>query len=71
MSALGQQRTFLFAREIISPDRVAEFGLWGRAPIPDTREIAEKGLRRNQADFAMIIDLDLNAGIVETIGPHA
>ena len=50
---------------------MAEFGLWGRAPIPDTREIAEKGLRRNQADFAMIIDLDLSARIVETIGPHA
>ncbi len=39
--------------------------------LPETREVAEKGLKRDQADFAMIIDLDLNARIVETIRPHA
>ena len=39
--------------------------------LPDTREVAEMGLRRNQADFGMIIDLDLNARILETLRPHA
>ena len=39
--------------------------------LPDTREVAEKGLKRNQADFAMIIDLDLDAVIVETVRLHA
>ena len=39
--------------------------------LPDTREVAESGLKRNQADFAMIIDLDMDARIVETIRYHA
>lgn len=39
--------------------------------LPDTRDVAEKGLKRNQADFAMIIDLDLDSRIVETIRYHA
>ncbi len=39
--------------------------------LPDTREAAKKGLRRNRAEFATIIDLDQNAKIVETVRPHA
>jgi len=39
--------------------------------LPDTREVAEMGLKRNRADFAMIIDLDQDARIVETIRHHA
>ena len=39
--------------------------------LPDTREVALRGLKRNQAEFAMIIDLDMDAKIVETIRPHA
>ena len=37
----------------------------------DTREVAQSGLKRNQADFAMIIDLDQDARIVETLRHHA
>ena len=39
--------------------------------LPDTREVAQGGLKRNQADFAIIIDLDQNARIVETLRHHA
>ncbi|HEX4106204.1 MAG TPA: hypothetical protein VHX92_08225 [Rhizomicrobium sp.] len=39
--------------------------------LPDTREVAQKGLKRNRADFAMIVDLDKGARIVETVRPHA
>ena len=39
--------------------------------LPDTREVARNGLKRNHADFAMIIDLELDAKIVETIRHHA
>ena len=39
--------------------------------LPDTREAARNGLKRNRAEFATIIDLDLDAKIVETISLHA
>jgi len=39
--------------------------------LPDTREVARKGLERNRAEFATIIDLDQGAKIVETVRPHA
>ena len=39
--------------------------------LPDTREAARNGLKRNRAEFANIIDLDLDAKIVETINLHA
>ena len=39
--------------------------------LPDTRDVALGGLKRNRAEFAMIIDLDQDARIVETIRYHA
>jgi hypothetical protein len=39
--------------------------------LPDTREVAKNGLKRNRAEFATIIDLDQNAKIIETVRPHA
>ena len=38
--------------------------------LPDTREVAQCGLKRNQAEFATIIDLDLDSRIVETVRHH-
>lgn len=35
--------------------------------LPDTREAARNGLKRNRAEFATIVDLDLDAKIVATI----
>ena len=40
-------------------------------PLPDTRETAGKGLKRNQADYATILDLDHGARVIETIGNPA
>ncbi len=40
-------------------------------PLPDTRETAERGLKRNQAEYATIIDLDLGGKVVETVSYHA
>jgi len=39
--------------------------------LPDTREVAKNGLKRNRAEFATIIDLDQNAKIIETVRHHA
>jgi hypothetical protein len=39
--------------------------------LPDTRDTAKRGLKRNRAEFATIIDLDQNAKIVETLRPPA
>jgi len=39
--------------------------------LPDTRETAKKGLKRNRAEFATIIDLDQDAKIVDTVRHHA
>ena len=39
--------------------------------LPDTREAAQKGLKRNRAEFATIIDLDQNARIIDTVRLHA
>lgn len=36
-------------------------------PLPETRETASKGLKRNQADFATILDLDRDAKVIETV----
>ena len=35
--------------------------------LPDTRETARKGLKRNQAQYATILDLDDGAKPVETL----
>jgi hypothetical protein len=39
--------------------------------LVDTRETARKGLKRNRAEFATIIDLDQDAKIVDTVRHHA
>jgi len=36
-------------------------------PLPETRETARKGLKRNRAEFATILDLDQDARPVETL----
>ncbi len=36
-------------------------------PLPETRETARKGLKRNRAQYANILDLDRNARQVETV----
>ena len=40
-------------------------------PLPETRETARKGLKRNRAQFATILDLDQDAKPIETLAaPH-
>ena len=36
-------------------------------PLPDTRETARKGIKRNRVDYATIHDLDRDAKLIETI----
>ena len=36
--------------------------------LPETRETARMGIRRNRADYATIHDLDRDAKLIETIG---
>ena len=36
-------------------------------PLPETRETARKGLKRNRAEYATILDLDQGAKLVETL----
>lgn len=36
-------------------------------PLPETRETARKGLKRNRAHYANILDLERNAQQVETV----
>jgi len=40
------------------------------APLPQTRDTARKGLKRNRAEYAMILDLDHDAKPVETLRPN-
>jgi hypothetical protein len=35
--------------------------------LPDTRETARKGIRRNRVDYATIHDLDRDAKLIETV----
>jgi hypothetical protein len=39
-------------------------------PLPDTRDTARKGLKRNRAEYAAILDLNQNAKLIETVTPH-
>ena len=39
--------------------------------LPETRETARKGLKRNRAQYANILDLDRDARRVETVTGHA
>ena len=39
--------------------------------LPDTRETALRGLKRNRAEFATIVDLDQGSIIMETVRRHA
>jgi hypothetical protein len=39
-------------------------------PLPDTRETARSGLKRNRAEYATILDLDHDARPVETVTHH-
>jgi hypothetical protein len=36
-------------------------------PLPDTRETARKGLKRNKAEYAAILDLNRDAKVIETV----
>ena len=40
------------------------------APLPDTRETARRGLKRNRAQYATILDLEHGARPVETLSAH-
>ena len=40
-------------------------------PLPDTRETARKGLKRNKAEYATILDLNRDARVIETVTPRA
>ncbi|HWU54078.1 MAG TPA: hypothetical protein VN175_01170 [Rhizomicrobium sp.] len=35
--------------------------------LPDTRDAARNGIKRNRADYAIIIDLDQDSEVVEKI----
>ena len=39
---------------------------WGQ-PLPETRETAKKGLKRNRAQSATILDMDQGLKAVETL----
>jgi hypothetical protein len=40
-------------------------------PLPETRETARKGLKRNRAEYATILDLEHDAKPVERVSaPH-
>lgn len=39
-------------------------------PLPETRETARKGIKRNRAEYATILDLDHDAKLVETLSAH-
>ena len=39
--------------------------------LPETRETARKGLKRNRAQYAHILDLERDARQVETVTVHA
>jgi len=38
--------------------------------LPDTRDTARRGLKRNRAQYATILDLDHDARPVETLSAH-
>ena len=40
------------------------------APLPDTRDTARRGLKRNRAQYATILDLEHGARPVETLSAH-
>jgi len=40
-------------------------------PLPDTRETARKGLKRNKAEYAAILDLNRDAKVIETVTSRA
>ena len=40
-------------------------------PLPQTRETARKGLKRNRAEYATILDLDRDAKLIETLSARA
>jgi hypothetical protein len=40
------------------------------APLPQTRETARRGLKRNRAEYATILDLEHGAKPVETLRPN-
>jgi len=40
------------------------------APLPQTRDTARRGLKRNRAEYATILDLDHDAKPVETLRPN-
>lgn len=40
------------------------------APLPQTRDTARSGLKRNCAEYATILDLDQDAKPVETLRPN-
>ena len=39
-------------------------------PLPETRETARKGIKRNRAEYATILDLDQDAKLIETLSAH-
>jgi hypothetical protein len=39
-------------------------------PLPDTRDTARKGLKRNKAEYATILDLNRDAKLIETVTGH-
>ena len=39
-------------------------------PLPETRDTARKGLKRNRAEYATILDLDQDAKLIETLSAH-
>ena len=40
------------------------------APLPQTRDTARRGIRRNRNEYATILDLEHNAKPVETLRPN-
>ena len=40
------------------------------APLPQTRDTARRGLKRNRAEYATILDLDQDAKPIETLHPN-
>jgi len=39
-------------------------------PLPETRDTARRGLKRNRAEYATILDLDHDAKLIETLTDH-